>query len=188
MGQTGPMGKVMSKPGGKAVRPKPERETTERRGSLRSLAAMLPKVARSALGQRGFAENGIITDWPAIVGPTLAARSAPVKLAFPPGQRREATLTVRVGGSLALELQHLEPLILERLNGYFGYRAVGRLKIQQGPLPIPPNARADPPPLEPVEEAEIARDVATIADERLREALAGLGRAVRRDGKAPRRR
>ena len=166
---------------------KPERGTAERRGSLRSLAAMLPRIARSALGQRGFAENGIITDWPAIVGPTLAARSAPVKLAFPPGKRREATLTVRVGGSLALELQHLEPLILERLNGYFGYRAVGRLKIQQGPLPSPGSARAEPPPLEPAEEAEIEQDVAAIADERLREALAGLGRAVRRDSKAPRR-
>ncbi len=155
----------------------------ERSGGVRPLAALLPKIARTALGHRGFAENGIITDWPAIVGPTLAARSTPVKLTFPAGRRQEATLVVRVGGSLALELQHLEPLVVERLNSYFGYRAVARLKILQGPTPASPEAREDPPPLDPVEEAALAQDISGIADGRLREALNGLGRALRRDSK-----
>lgn len=162
-----------------------------RSGGVRPLAALLPKIARTALGQRGFAENGIITDWPSIVGPTLAARSTPVKLAFPAGRRQEATLVVRVGGALALELQHLEPLVLERLNSYFGYRAIARLKILQGPSPSAPedsDREPEKPPLDAAEEAELARDLAAVADERIREALAGLGRAVRQDRKAPRRR
>src|SRR3546814_3159567 len=29
----------------------------------------------------------------------------------------------------------LEPLVLERINSFFGYRAVARLVLQQGPLP-----------------------------------------------------
>lgn len=160
----------------------------ERSGGVRPLAALLPKIARTALGHRGFAENGIITDWPAIVGPTLAARSTPVKLAFPPGRRQEATLVVRVGGSLALELQHLEPLVVERLNSYFGYRAVARLKILQGPLPASPGApEEEPPPLDAAEEIELEQELAAVADERVREALARLGRAVRRERKLPRR-
>src|SRR6185436_5894986 len=95
---------------------------------------------------KGYAEAGLFTHWAEIAGASLAASSLPIKLSFPRGKRDEGTLTVRCGGSAALELQHLAPSIIERINGHFGYRAVARLKVEQGTLArrnvTPPQALA----------------------------------------------
>jgi hypothetical protein len=155
--------------------------------AMLSLAATLPRVTRRTLGRHGLAEGGLIADWTAIVGGMIAERSLPLRLSFAGGERREGTLHVRVSGALALELQHLEPQILERINGYFGYRAVGRLKIHQGPVPVERGNRPEPPPpLAPEAEAEIGTLVAAVDDDGLRQALRDLGRSLRRS--VPRRR
>jgi hypothetical protein len=151
----------------------------DRRNGLRALAASLPAIAGKALGRRGFAEAGIITDWPAIVGPTLAAQSLPLKLSFPRGQRSDGVLLVRVSGPLAIELQHLAPQVLERVNTYLGYRAVGQIKLRQGVLPAAAVAEREPPALPEAALAELRRQTAGIADDDLRQALEGLGRALR---------
>lgn len=152
----------------------------ERTNALLSLAVTLPKVTRRTLGRHGLAEGGLVTDWVAIVGATIAERSLPLRLSFTGGERREGTLHVRVSGALALELQHLEPQILERINGYFGYRAVGRLRIHQGPVPNLPEPRRPPMAATSAEaEAEIGSQIAAVEDEALREALRSLGRGLR---------
>jgi len=105
----------------------------ERRGTLRPMAALLPGLTRRALGKHGFAAASLITDWPRIVGEDMAAATAPVKLAFPRGERSGGTLHLRVsGGGAALELQHMETQIVERLNAHLGYGAVAALKLVQG--------------------------------------------------------
>ena len=162
-------------------------EKDDRTYAMLSLAATLPRVTRRTLGRHGLAEGGLIADWTAIVGAMIAERSLPLRLSFAGGERREGTLHVRVSGALALELQHLEPQILERINGYFGYRAVGRLRIHQGPVPIERRDRREPPPpLGPEAEAEIGTLVAAVDDEGLRQALRDLGRSLRQS--VPRRR
>ncbi|GIK96213.1 MAG: hypothetical protein BroJett029_04220 [Alphaproteobacteria bacterium] len=150
-----------------------------RKGGMRHLAALLPRLTRPALGRRGFAEGGIVADWPEIVGPDLAAASLPERLAFPRGARRDGTLHVRVSGALALELQHLEPMVVERINGYFGYRAVGRLKIRQGPIPRSRRRQPPPVPVDPAASGEVDHAVSLVSDPGLRSALAGFGRALR---------
>ncbi|MFZ5791197.1 MAG: DUF721 domain-containing protein [Pseudomonadota bacterium] len=172
--------------------PRPSDDAASRKGRMQALAAALPKIAGKALGKRGFAEGGLIADWSAIVGPALAQSCLPVKLSFAGRDRREGTLHLRVAGAIALELQHLEPQLIERINGYVGYRAVARLKLERGPLPKPARAPrlAEPaaPPLAPGEEAAIGKAVAPVADEGLRESLARLGRALAADAKKPSRR
>jgi len=156
-------------------------ESDNRTNALLSLAVTLPKVTRRTLGRHGLAEGGLVTDWPAIVGQTIAERSLPLRLSFIGAERREGTLHVRVSGALALELQHLEPQVLERINGYFGYRAVGRLKIHQGPVPTPPAPRRPAAKALSAEaEAEIGGLLTTVEDDGLREALRGLGRSLRK--------
>ena len=90
-----------------------------------------------------------------------------------------AALRVRVGGAAALEIQHMEPQIIERVNGYFGYRAIDRLQLVQGPLPAPPLRRM-PPPLDAARARAIETKVAGIGDPDLRAALARLGSAIAR--------
>jgi len=115
----------------------------------------------------------------------LAAFSRPVRLEWPrrgrpdPDARPEpAALIVRVESAFALELQHLAPLLIERINAHYGWRCVGRLVLKQGPVPRPKPARTPAPKLSDEDREKLAETTAGIAEEPLREALTRLGSAV----------
>ena len=92
----------------------------------------VPKIAKAAFKKFGFSEPHILNYWPEIVGSKLAKFAEPVKVSRIRGNDEAAVLTIRVFGPAALEIQHREPQILQRINGYYGYRAVGRLRMIQG--------------------------------------------------------
>jgi hypothetical protein len=150
----------------------------ERRGRLRAIAAEVPKIAGAALGKRGFAEAQLVAQWPAIIGESLAPGVSPEKLSFPRGERRDGTLQLRVAPGLALEVQHREPVLVERINAFFGYRAVARLALRQGP---PAQAEPPPPrrrPLKAEERQSLDQRLRAIKDAELKAALRRLGEAV----------
>jgi len=161
------------------TRSEPASKDRDRRGGMRALAGPLGRVARPALRRRGLAGGRIVAEWPEIVGATLAAASCPETLRPARGAEAGGVLVVRVDGPLAVELQHLEPVVIERINGYFGYRAIERLAIVRGPLPERP-APAGPAPEAPDPEAarKSATHAAGVTSEPLRAALESLGRAV----------
>lgn len=154
--------------------------TGPRRAGLRALAVSLPRVTKKLFGKRGFAEGGLAADWPGIVGAELAARCRPGKLAFQRGtERREGTLTLRVEAPFATEVQHLAPQIVERINGYFGYAAIVRLRLQQVPYsPRPTTKREEESAPEPAITPELAARLEAVEDPELRAALGRLGRAL----------
>ncbi len=152
-------------------------ETAPRRAGLRALAVSLPRVTKRLFGKRGFAEGGLAADWPGIVGAGLAARCRPGKLAFARAtERREGTLTLRVEAPFATEVQHMAPQIMERINGYFGYRAVARLRLKQ--VPYRPDPKRDRSAPEPEITPELAARLESVEDPELRAALGRLGRAL----------
>ena len=167
----------------------PRMSEPPRRGGMNTLAAALPKAATPAMRRRGFAQAAILSRWSEIVGPELAAQSAPERLIFPrvTDEARAAnagagggTLHVRASGVLALELQHLAPLVIERINGFFGYPAVVRLSLHQAPMPPRAKTLKRPPPraLSATETEAIETAVARLDDEALRDRLRALGRHV----------
>ncbi len=139
-----------------------------------------------ALRRQGFAQNEIVTRWREVVGPLLASRSMPERLRFPQGERIDGTLFIRVESSFALEFQHLTPQILDRVNTFYGYRAVSRLVMKQGPLPRAavrrPKAEA---PLSPSAETGLRDSLEGLKPGPVKDALARLGRRLLADGKTP---
>jgi hypothetical protein len=97
------------------------------------------------------------------------------------GQPQEpAILVLRVEGPMALEIQHASDVILERVNRFFGWSAVGRLALRQAPLsrrPPPTSSRAP----DPKSVAKIAKTLSSVEDEELRAALARLGASIKRN-------
>lgn len=153
---------------------------------LRALGSSLTAVTKRAFARRGLTGADIARQWPAIVGRELAAHCRPRQLRFPKaGEAVDGRLTLRVAPGWALEVQHLEPLVLERINGYFGYRAVTRLVLQQGPLPQMEHGTEHRTELGPREtappgvDATLAAKLSTVEDPELRAALEGLGRSLR---------
>ncbi|MSO68753.1 MAG: DUF721 domain-containing protein [Alphaproteobacteria bacterium] len=150
-----------------------EKHGTDRRVGLKRLADVTQLATRPILREHGFALPAILSDWANIVGEALARDCSPERLA------RDGTLTIRVAGPVATEIQHREPEILERIATYFGHRAVRRLRLVRGPLPTPaPRIVLPTRTLDDLEAHAIDRLTAPIGDTALRQALRRLGRAV----------
>jgi len=150
-----------------------------RRYSLfpKALAKTLADVTKPVFKKHGFAEHRILTEWPLIAGEELAAWSQPQKLVMHRGKHEGGTLHVLVASARALELQHLQPMILDRIAAYFGHQAVTRIVFTQTHTvfhkPVKPAMAKKPAPdkafIAPVEACE---------DEALRNALKSLGETL----------
>lgn len=162
--------------------------TKPARSFPRPLSELLGATLNDAFKAQGFASAEILARWSDIVGHEIAAHSEPLKINWPrphpasaPGDAppEPATLVLRVEGPAALEIQHLSTVILERVNRFFGWQAVGRIALRQAPLHRR-EPRKRPPPPDPAAAARIAASLPEIADEDLKQALARLGAAIKR--------
>jgi hypothetical protein len=156
---------------------KPARKTYPR-----PLADLVAPCLGEAFARQGFAASRIVTHWREIVGEDIAAHAEPIKLQWPRGDAEEAepaTLVLRVEGPAALEIQHLSDVLLERVNRFFGWRAVGRLALRQAPLTRRPDGETRMAP-DAAAAARVAGGLGGFADEDLRQALGRLGAAVKR--------
>ncbi len=99
---------------------------------LQSVAKMLKPLAKNLLGKKGFTEIDILTNWADIVGEETAAYTLPGHISFKRGENSGGVLHIEVpSGAFALELQHREKMVITRINAYFGYPAVGAIRIAQ---------------------------------------------------------
>ena len=149
----------------------------------RSVGSVLGRITAPVLKKRGFREIDILSHWPIIVGPQLAAWSCPERISRTGrGTQDGAVLTVKVEGAMALEVQHMAPLILERINQHYGAGAIARLNVVQGPLPLD-YVKAQASRQTPLDEAEIATAEVALQgfeNSRLKQALARLGARIAR--------
>lgn len=160
-----------------------------RGGGPLAVGAYVPGIARKAFEAHGFSSASILSDWPEIIGAEFAAITAPERIVWPRGghqtdfddetqtrtashKRSGATLILRVDGPRSLEIQHIAPQLLERINIYFGYRAVAELRIIQGPVL---RETHQSPPAREIKAVSLKEE---IEDEKLRAALEKLGGSI----------
>ena len=152
--------------------------------SAKPLSVLLGDVFSDAYAKQGFAARELVTRWAEIAGAEIAAHSEPLKIQWPrpvEGQPQEpATLVLRVEGPMALEIQHASDVILQRVNRFFGWSAVGRLALRQAPLSRRDKPKPAPKP-DAAEVAKIAESLTSVEDKELRAALARLGASIKRN-------
>ncbi len=161
---------------------------TKRSYGLVAIAVPLEAVAGPLFAKRGLLNGRMAVDWSAIVGSVLASRTLPLRCSFPQGRREEGVLHIKVDASaFATELTHLEPLVIERINRYFGWKAIVRLRLIHGPLPerrqAAPLAATSGPPLERPQQAWLQETLSPLPDSPLREVLEQLGRRIAENSK-----
>ncbi|MFC0239350.1 DUF721 domain-containing protein [Rhodopseudomonas telluris] len=151
--------------------------------SAKPLAGLLGPTLNEAFAKQGFAARELVTRWAEIAGAQIAAHCEPLKMQWPrpvEGQPQEpATLVLRVEGPMALEIQHSSDQILQRVNRFFGWNAVGKLALRQAPLSRRTRKPAPPPP-DPKAVAREASSLEAVEDDDLRLALARLGATIKR--------
>jgi hypothetical protein len=149
---------------------------------VRSLAQLATGFLAETFAKQGFASTELVTRWADIVGANIAASAEPIKLQWRRAADGEpvepATLVLRVEGPGAIEVQHQSNLILERVNRFFGWQAVGRIALRQAPLGARPKPK--PPTADTAEAERVAAGLTAVADDGLRMALGRLGAAVKR--------
>jgi len=151
------------------------------RSRLKPLHELTGKTIAELFARQGFATTGIVTHWAEIVGPDIADHAEPLRMVWPRRVHEDdpepASLVLRVEGPVALEIQHLSGVIIEKVNRFFGWRAVGRIQIRQAPL-VRRDRKPRPAGPDPALVARLAGEMADIRDESLRAALARLGASL----------
>jgi hypothetical protein len=164
------------------------------RSFAKPLRDLVGKVVGDTFRRQGFASAELVTRWAEIVGAEVAAHSEPIKIqwtrpapSLPPSPASGAasgsgqepgTLVLRVDGPAAIEVQHLSNVICERVNSFFGWRAVARIALRQAPLRR--GERKATRTVDPAAAARVAATMPDIADDDLRQALARLGASIKR--------
>ena len=135
------------------------------------LGALIPALTRPAFRKRSPAGAQLMADWADIVGPALSAVTQPLRVS-------SGTLTLGCSGPIAMELQHMAPELMGRINTHLGRVVVEKLRfVQQAPPGAGP-ARPRPKPV--ILPASVEERLATLPAGELREALAMLARGVYR--------
>jgi hypothetical protein len=154
---------------------KPEGES-ERSCRARSAGDLLGSAGEPSFRRFGFVQGSIVSRWAEIVGERYAKVSSPESIRFPAGKRAGGVLTLLVEGAHAPLIQHLAPMIIERVNRFFGYSAINRIVFRQG-KPAAPAARPQRPQLRPVPK-EIGEGLREITDPELRTCLESLAAQI----------
>jgi hypothetical protein len=149
-----------------------------RANRARAVSDIVPEVGRAAFRRFGFVQSSIVSRWSEIVGDRYSAVSSPESIRFPPGRRAEGVLNLVVEGAHVTMMQHVAPVVIERVNRFFGYQAVARVAFRQGPVQIArARTRAAPLALRPLP-AELGDSLREVADPELRACLESLARGV----------
>ena len=100
---------------------------------LLSVGAMLKPLAKSILGSNGFTEIDLLSNWNELAG-DMAEYTLPKYLTYTGNNKQNGVLHIEVpSGAFALELQHREKILINKINCFFGRNAVSSLKISQNP-------------------------------------------------------
>ncbi|RCS23353.1 DUF721 domain-containing protein [Phyllobacterium salinisoli] len=151
---------------------------------FRPLADMASGVLDPVLRKRAGINLALLQSWEDIIGSALGAQSRPLKILWPRRAHEDdpfqpATLVIACEGFAAIRIQHETGEIISRVNAFLGFAAIGRIKIEQKPVPKPaPPRRMQQAVVDAASEKHIEAVTAEIEDDGLRAALARLGRSV----------
>ena len=158
---------------------RPKAYERPRGGPAKPVADLVPQIGRAAFRRFGFVQSSVVTRWPEIVGPQHARVCSPESIRFPFGEKSDGILQLVVLPAHATLIQHVIPEIMERVNRFFGYRAVAKVKLRQGQVkpPSAPAPRTAPPSLKPIP-MELGESLRDIGDPELRTVLESLARSL----------
>jgi hypothetical protein len=159
-------------------------EPAAQRRSARALADLAADALQDVFARRAGMAMELAAAWPEVAGLPHGEYTLPQKILWP--RRHDdadpfepGTLVVACDGGRAVFFQHDCDAVIERVNAFFGFDAVARIRIVQKPLPL---RNVERKPREPVldagEKQRLAETLRDVSDPGLRDRLARLGAAV----------
>jgi len=163
---------------------KRRQEDSPRTRRARAVGDLVGDVGGQSFRRFGFVQSSIVSRWSEIVGERYAKVSLPESIRFPTGRKSGGVLTLLIEGAHAPLIQHLTPLITERVNRFLGYAAINRIVFRQGRIPVADTPRPQRPTLRPVPK-ELGEGLREVADPELRACLESLASQIAATSGAP---
>lgn len=152
-----------------------------------TLAASIDRVARKAIGKDWNLYASLIGHWREIVGEEYAQNTSPAKIVFPKGKKANqkwasqqasgGSLTIRLPQGLTMEFNFISEQIKSRINDFFGYPAIDRI-ILEPHYDAPKKVKPPKPPLSDSDKKALEKNIRTVENSELRDALQNLGESV----------
>ena len=146
----------------------------------------IKKINRKFSSKYGKIEFLIHSKWPEIAGSYFVEYSEPGNISRLVDYQNDLGetiyknhLNVSVSPAAALEFQHFKDKILEKINSYFGYKAIIDLRIQQNYIPKANKSnKMYSRDLKNTEKLEISGEVGKLNDKNLQKSLIDLGENI----------
>ena len=159
----------------------------------KKIGETLSKVNKNYSSKFGKIEFLILTKWSQIVGSFFADHSEPDKISRITEEFNEFDepiyknfLHVRVSPAAAVEFQHYKDKIIEKINSFFGYKAIADLRLQQNFIPekkIKKNINLFSQNPSEEETVSIKSEIDDIKDKELEKSIVNLGASIKREDK-----
>lgn len=145
-----------------------------------SLSETVLKILDPVLRKRTGLNVALIEHWPQIAGYDISKHTIPLKIIWKRRADQEevfkpATLVVACEGFAALKLMHETEELLHRINGFFGYIAIDRIKVEQRSVSIFMNHGPLKPTLSEQDKKILEKMLEGVEDKSLRQSLYKLG-------------
>lgn len=149
--------------------------------ALESLGSIFKPLIKDFVSAEDFIEVDILLNWQYIIGGQIAAYCFPRKAKFNPRDNTRTLFVEVPAGGYALEMQHREEYMLEKINAYFGYKAIHKLNIAQNVKlqpRLPAEKKSNKQEMTEKEKQQLKELMQGVEDEKLKEILTKLGESI----------
>jgi len=98
---------------------------------FKKIGKVLPKIIGKDIKKKNSLELSIINNWKEIVEGDIAKFCYPIKIKFSSKEGLNGTIFLKIKRGRSMEIEFRNEEIIEKLNQYFGYKAIDKISIMQ---------------------------------------------------------
>ena len=91
----------------------------------------LPKIIDKNIKEKNFIEISLIKKWREIIGDDIAKFCWPIKIRFSEINNLHGIIFLKTMRGKSMEIEFKNEEIIEKLNQYFGYKAIAKISVVQ---------------------------------------------------------
>ncbi len=98
---------------------------------FKKIGDSLPKIIDKNIKEKNFVEVSLIKQWNNVVGDDIAKCCWPIKVMFSNIKNSNGVIFIKTKRGKSMEIEFKSEEIIEKLNQYFGYKAIGKISVVQ---------------------------------------------------------
>ena len=98
---------------------------------FKKIGNSLPKIVDKNIKEKNFVEVSLIKKWREIIGDDIAKFCWPIKIIFSDIKNSNGIIFLKTKRGRSMEIEFKNEEIIEKLNQYFGYKAISKISVVQ---------------------------------------------------------